>query len=136
MEQDEFNDIFSKLTPDQATAVHHTGVHARLLAGPGTGKTFTLTHRVLSLVLKENVDPENILLLTFTRLAARQLKEKLEEVLRPHKKAIPTVATLHSFALRQILCNSKIVDSLPSPLRIADGWEERNIILEDLKIML
>lgn len=136
MEPDKTDNIFSKLTPDQETAVHHIGSHARLLAGPGTGKTFTLTHRVLSLVLKQGVDPESILLLTFTRLAARQLKEKLEEVLKPHDKAIPTVSTLHSFALRQILFNSKVVDTLPSPVRIADDWEERNIILEDLKVML
>lgn len=136
MEPKDIDAIFSKLTPDQTTAVHHVGTHARLLAGPGTGKTFTLTHRVLSLVLKQGVDPESILLLTFTRLAARQLKEKLEEVLEPHNKAIPTVSTLHSFALRQILFNSKIVDTLPAPVRIADDWEERNIILEDLKVML
>lgn len=136
MQENNIDDIFNKLTPDQTTAVHHTGKHARLLAGPGTGKTFTLTHRVLSLVLKQNIDPESILLLTFTRLAARQLKEKLKEVLEPHDKAIPTVSTLHSFALRQILFNSRIVDTLPSPVRIADDWEERNIILEDLKVML
>ena len=136
MEMSEIEKIFEKLTPDQARAVHHKDAHARLLAGPGTGKTFTLTHRVLSLVLKENVDPTSILLLTFTRLAARQLREKLEEVLRPHEKAIPTVATLHSFALKQILSNSGVVDSLPTPVRIADDWEERHIILEDLKATL
>lgn len=136
MPTDDTDTIFNKLTPDQVGAVHHIGSHARLLAGPGTGKTFTLTHRVLSLVLKQGVDPEAILLLTFTRLAARQLREKLGEVLEPHAKAMPTVATLHSFALRQILFNSKVVDTLPTPVRIADDWEERHIILEDLKKML
>lgn len=136
MQNNEIEKIFNKLTPDQTKAVHHKGSHARLLAGPGTGKTFTLTHRVLSLVLNENVEPEGILLLTFTRLAAQQLREKLEEVLKPHNKDIPTVSTLHSFALRQILFNSKIIDTLPTPVRIADDWEERNIILEDLKTML
>lgn len=136
MQSTEIDAIFNKLTPDQVKAVHHIGSHARLLAGPGSGKTFTLTHRVLSLVLKQNIDPESILLLTFTRLAARQLREKLEEVLKPHDKAIPTVSTLHSFALRQILSNSRVVDTLPTPVRIADDWEERHIILEDLKVML
>lgn len=136
MPPNDIETIFNKLTPDQVKAVHHIGKHARLLAGPGSGKTFTLTHRVLSLVLKQNVDPESILLLTFTRLAARQLREKLEEVLKPHDKAIPTVSTLHSFALRQILFNSRVVDTLPSPVRVADDWEERHIILEDLKTIL
>ncbi len=136
MSINEIDKILEKLTPDQILAVSHKNSHARLLAGPGTGKTFTLTHRVLSMILKENIDPEGILLLTFTRLAARQLREELEKILKPHDKSIPTVATLHSFALRQILSNSRVVDSLPTPIRIADDWEERHIILEDLKIML
>lgn len=136
MPTNEIDKIFEKLTPDQLTAVHHFGSHARLLAGPGSGKTLTLTYRVLSLILKQNIDPESILLLTFTRMAARQLKEKLEEVLKPHDKTIPTVSTFHSFALRQILFNSRVVDTLPSPVRIADDWEQRHIILEDLKVML
>jgi len=136
MSINEIDKILEKLTPDQIEAVGHKNSHARLLAGPGTGKTFTLTHRVLSMILKENIDPDGILLLTFTRLAARQLREDLEKILKPHNKTIPTVSTLHSFALKQILSNSRVVDSLPTPIRIADDWEERHIILEDLKVML
>ena len=43
------------------------------------------------------------------------------------------MSTLHSFALRQILLNAGNLDSLPSPLRIADDWEELNIIEPDMK---
>jgi len=128
--------IHGDATSDQIGAIDHIGHHARLLAGPGTGKTKTITRRVLSLVLKHNVDPESILLLTFTRLAAAQLRDEIKKVLEPQKKSLPQVSTLHSFALRQILCNSSRVDALPSPIRIADDWEERHIIQEDLKKIL
>ena len=128
--------IHGDATSDQIKAIDHVGNHARLLAGPGTGKTKTLTRRVLSLILQHNADPETILLLTFTRLAAAQLKDEIKKVLEPLGKAIPQVSTLHSFALRQILYNSSRIDALPRPIRIADDWEERHIIQEDLKRVL
>jgi len=128
--------IHGDATSDQIKAIDHVGSHARLLAGPGTGKTKTLTRRVLSLILQHNADPETILLLTFTRLAAAQLKDEIKKVLEPLGKATPQVSTLHSFALRQILFNSSRVDALPRPIRIADDWEERHIIQEDLKRIL
>ena len=96
----------------------------------------TLTRRVLSLILKYNINPEEIILLTFTRLAATQLKDEIRTVLKPLNKETPQVSTLHSFALKQILYNSSKVETLPRPIRIADDWEERHIIQEDLKKML
>jgi len=128
--------IHGDATSDQIEAIDHIGSHARVLAGPGTGKTKTLTRRVLSLILQHNADPDSILLLTFTRLAAAQLKDEIKKVLEPLGKTIPQVSTLHSFALRQILYNSSRIDTLPRPIRIADDWEERYIIQEDLKKVL
>lgn len=125
--------IHGDATNDQINAIDHIGSHARLLAGPGTGKTKTLTRRVLSLILQHNIAPDSILLLTFTRLAAAQLREEIKKVLEPLDKELPQISTLHSFALKQILYNSGHVDALPSPIRIADDWEERFIIQEDLK---
>jgi DNA helicase-2/ATP-dependent DNA helicase PcrA len=74
--------------------------------------------------------------LTFTRLAAAQLRNDLAEVLKSHDLASAAVSTLHSFALRQILYNSGTVEELPRPIRIADDWEERFIIQEDLKAIM
>ena len=62
--------IYGNATSDQIEAIDHIGNHARLLAGPGTGKTKVLTSRVLSLILQHKISPYSILLLTFTRLAA------------------------------------------------------------------
>lgn len=110
----------------------YVGTHATLLARPGTGKTLTLTRRAVYLAKEKEVSPPDILALTFTRAAAYELRNRINSTLG-NSAVVPTVSTLHSFALWQLLRNSGIVDSLPQPLRIADDWEERNIIREDLK---
>ena len=125
-----------ELSQDQVVAASHLGSHARLLAGPGTGKTRTLTRRILYLVLEAGVQPEAILAITFTRMAAFQLREEIRNVLAPLGLNQPRVSTLHSFALRQLMRNAPIMANLPTPLLIADDWEERNIIQEDLKTAL
>lgn len=122
------------LLEGQKKAAQHAGSHARLLAGPGTGKTLTLTRRICFLINALNVPPESIFALTFTRAAAQELRQRVSNALEG--QSIPRISTLHSFALRQLLKNQHILTSLPAPLRIADDWEERNIIVEDLKILL
>ena len=122
------------LSPEQRRAAVHVGSHARVLAGPGTGKTRVLTRRICYLVEEQNVDPNNILALTFTRAAAHELRRRVEDEVGI--ETMPRIATLHSFALRQLLRNSRLITALPQPLRIADDWEERHIILEDLKSLL
>jgi DNA helicase-2/ATP-dependent DNA helicase PcrA len=122
------------LLPKQKTAAAHVGGHARLLAGPGTGKTLTLTRHVCFLVVSQNVTPASILAVTFTRAAAQVLRQRVEYELG--EEQCPRISTLHSFALRQLLRNANRITDLPQPLRIADDWEERNIVLEDLKALL
>ena len=107
-----------------------------MLAGPGTGKTLTLARRVVYLVTKKDVLRSQILAVTFTRAAAFELRKRISKELEGSKETLPQVSTLHSFALRQLLLNSNLIDSIPQPLRIADDWEERNIIFEDLKVIL
>jgi superfamily I DNA/RNA helicase len=51
---------------DQKRAAGHIGSHAVVLAGPGTGKTKTLVHHCLALIMEYNVSPDKILVLTFT----------------------------------------------------------------------
>lgn len=121
------------LLPDQRAAAAHLHGHARLLAGPGTGKTFTLMKRILFLVMERGVEPTDILALTFTRAAAHELRSRVNKVLEGRFAARPTIMTLHSYALRNLLRNSHLVTALPQPVRIADDWEERHIVVEDLK---
>jgi DNA helicase-2/ATP-dependent DNA helicase PcrA len=124
------------LLDDQKRAACNFGCHARLLAGPGTGKTLTLARRAAYLVAVRGISPNQILAVTFTRAAAFELFSRIADVLNAHQDDLPRVSTLHSFALRQLLRNSDRIESIPRPLRIADDWEERNIILEDLKVIL
>lgn len=123
----------ANLLDEQRMAAVHDGGNARMLAGPGTGKTLTLRARVAYLVIEKQVEPEAIMALTFTRAAAAELRGRIEKALEGKVAGRPRVATLHSFALRTLLRNAKLLDVLPQPLRIADDWEERNIVQEDLK---
>ena len=122
------------LLDDQRVAAAHAGNHARLLAGPGTGKTLTLTRHICFLISEKQLSEDSILAITFTRAAARELRQRVANELGEDHS--PRISTLHSFALRQLLRNAANITNLPQPLRIADDWEERNIVLEDLKGLL
>jgi len=122
------------LVGKQLEAARHIGNPARLLAGPGTGKTFVMTRRIYHLIEARGIAPTEIRAITFTRAAARELRQRVREDVGEDR--LPMISTLHSFALRQLLKNSRKLSVLPQPLRIADDWEERNIIIEDIKAML
>ncbi len=123
------------LLPDQFHAVSKIGCHVCVLAGPGTGKTLTLACRIQYLMEEQNVNPNEILALTFTRAATNELKKRVSEIIKKNNLQ-PRISTLHSYALSQLLRNSHIITIVPRPLRIADDWEERNVIEEDLKRIL
>jgi DNA helicase-2/ATP-dependent DNA helicase PcrA len=122
------------LTPEQQNAASSIGSHVRLLAGPGTGKTLVMSRHMRFLIEEQGIPASEIVALTFTRAAANELRERVASEL-PYQE-LPRVSTLHSFALRQLLRNARRLSTLPQPLRVADDWEERNIILEDLKTLL
>lgn len=88
------------LVSDQPNAVAHFGSHARLLAGPGTGKTFCLARRIEYLISEQGISPEEIVALTFTRAAAAELRNRVQERLGLEGDEGPRITTLHSFALR------------------------------------
>jgi DNA helicase-2/ATP-dependent DNA helicase PcrA len=119
------------LIPEQIQAASFSGSHARLLAGPGTGKTLSLTRRILYLIEKLEISPNQITALTFTRAATAELKERVKKALGDDDD-IPNISTLHSFSLKTILKNPSKT-RLPQPIRIADDFEERYIIEEEIK---
>ncbi len=119
------------LTDEQSHAASYTGHHARLLAGPGTGKTRTLIKRAVFLMEEQRVTAQDLLLLTFTRAAAAELRRRIEQQLAATSRP-PLTCTLHSYALQCLIQSGEAV-RLPHPLRIADDYEERWIIEEELK---
>jgi len=122
------------LSEEQKVAACHFGGHARLLAGPGTGKTLTLTRRVCYLIQECGVLPEEILIISFSRATTADLRSLISEALKMEKT--PVASTLHAFALTELIKNSFHVTALPQPIRIADDWEVKNIITKDLDLLL
>lgn len=84
------------LNEEQKLAVHETSGPVRIIAGVGTGKTYTLTERAGYLIESENIIPQKILILTFTNKAAHELKTRLKN--RNHSGV--QIMTFHSLAAR------------------------------------
>jgi DNA helicase-2/ATP-dependent DNA helicase PcrA len=91
-----------------------------------------MTRRIAFLIDAQGVEPESVLGVTFTRAAARELRERLEELLGIAVADRIAVSTLHAFSLRQLLRN-RGAPNLPRPIRIADDFDERHVIREELK---
>jgi DNA helicase-2/ATP-dependent DNA helicase PcrA len=86
------------LNPEQQEAVRHTDGPLLILAGAGSGKTGTMTHRITRLITEEGVHPWNILAVTFTNKAANEMKERVERLVgdRVHM----WIMTFHAVCLR------------------------------------
>ncbi|NUO79011.1 UvrD-helicase domain-containing protein [candidate division KSB1 bacterium] len=85
------------LNPSQQRAVQHSGSHLLIVAGPGTGKTHTLVHRILHIV-EQGVSPEAVLAITFTNKAAEEMQRRLHERLGKAAQRL-TTGTFHAFCL-------------------------------------
>ncbi len=65
----------------QSEAINHNTGPCMVLAGPGSGKTLVITHRTKKIIEKYNVNPSNILVITFTKAAAREMQERFEKIM-------------------------------------------------------
>jgi DNA helicase II / ATP-dependent DNA helicase PcrA len=110
--------LLDRLDAMQRVAASAPGGPLLIVAGPGTGKTRTLTHRIAYLCAELGVIPDRCLAITFTRRAAEELRERLDALLGDSGRDI-TVGTFHSVGLT-ILAEHARAAGLPPGWRIAD----------------
>lgn len=87
------------LNREQREAVEHSGGPMAVLAGPGTGKTRVITHRIARLVHEDGVDPARIVALTFTVKAADELRSRLGGLIGFERAAMVRASTFHGLGL-------------------------------------
>ncbi|MCJ7833200.1 MAG: UvrD-helicase domain-containing protein, partial [Deltaproteobacteria bacterium] len=99
----------SSLTPSQEQAVRHRGSPLIVMAGPGTGKTRTLTYRIAHLIETRAARPDQILAITFTNKAAEEMQFRIDQLCRwIESPAPPWISTFHGFCFRFLRENLSI----------------------------
>jgi superfamily I DNA/RNA helicase len=107
------NPILGPLNAAQREAVRHQGAHLLIVAGPGTGKTMTLTHRIAYQIQSGQAQPEQILALTFTNKAAREMAKRLAVLLSEAVSRRIRVGTFHRFGLEILRSEAEMLNLSP-----------------------
>ncbi|MFB4283061.1 DNA helicase PcrA [Nonomuraea sp. MTCD27] len=114
------------LNPQQREAVIHHGSPLLIVAGAGSGKTRVLTHRIAYLLAEREVHPGEILAITFTNKAAKEMKERIDKLVGPRSKAM-WVMTFHSACMRILRREAKRL-GFPSSFSIYDQADSQRLM--------
>jgi len=128
-------DILATLNPAQREAVEAIKGPVLILAGPGSGKTKVITHRVAYLVKLCGVSPHHIMAVTFTNKAAREMRERLEQLLGQTAEAL-SLGTFHAICARILRREGKAI-GLDSNFVIYDEDDQLRLmkqVLEELNL--
>ncbi len=103
MQEGQATDLLTGLNPEQARAVETTEGPLLIQAGAGSGKTKTLTHRIAYLIATRRATPYNILAVTFTNKAAREMRQRVAELTgqnADNRGFMPYMGTFHGICVR------------------------------------
>ena len=115
------------LNPKQQEVVQAPDGPVLVLAGPGSGKTRVLTHRVAWLIQRRSVPPWKIVAVTFTNKAAREMKERLVGIVGAQDTAQLAVGTFHSICARWLRIEGKHLGLDPN-FAIYDSDDQQKVV--------
>lgn len=127
------NEILKGLNKEQAEAVMHNKGPLLILAGAGSGKTRVLTHRIAYLIDECNVNPWNILALTFTNKAAKEMRERVDKIVNYGSENV-WVSTFHSTCVRIL---RRYIDAIgyDKSFTIYDSDDQKTLMREICKFL-
>ena len=127
--------VLTSLNPSQREAVETTRGPLLIIAGPGSGKTRVITNRIAHLVTACNVSPDSIMAVTFTNKAAREMRNRIQEIMGSACAGL-TVGTFHAICCRILRVEGKVVGLTPGFV-VYDDDDQVNLIkqtLQELKL--
>ncbi len=125
-------ELLEGLNPAQKEAVETVDGPLLIVAGPGSGKTRVITHRIAYLIREYGVHPYNILAMTFTNKAAREMRERLDRLVGSRSDAM-TVGTFHSFCAKLLRWDGQVL-GLESNYSIYDADDQLKILKESMEL--
>ncbi|HET8884667.1 MAG TPA: UvrD-helicase domain-containing protein [Candidatus Saccharimonadales bacterium] len=128
-------DVFKDLNPAQVDAVKTTSGPLLILAGAGSGKTKTLTHRIAYLMTHDQIWPNEILAVTFTNKAAREMRERLGQLIGQNgttRTFMPWMGTFHGICVRLLRLDGDKI-GIQSNFVIYDEDDRQGLIKQAMK---
>jgi DNA helicase-2/ATP-dependent DNA helicase PcrA len=127
-------DILGELNEAQREAALTTSGPLLILAGAGSGKTKTLTHRIALLIAEKGIWPSQILAVTFTNKAAKEMRERLSHLInQPNDRSfMPWMGTFHGICVRLLRMDGQFID-VPSNFVIYDEDDRKGLVKQAMK---
>ncbi|ULG71563.1 DNA helicase PcrA [Macrococcus brunensis] len=125
------NELLNRMNEEQRAAVKATEGPLLIMAGAGSGKTRVLTHRIAYLIQEKDVNPYNILAITFTNKAAKEMKERVQHLIGEEAEAV-WISTFHSMCVRILRRDSDRI-GIERNFTIIDPTDQRSVMKEVLK---